>query len=45
MFEGSGLTHVVVVETHDDDAIAARGLISRAALAKRLQELNGTGAD
>jgi CBS domain-containing protein len=45
MFQGSGLTHVVIVETHDDDSLVARGLISRAALAKRLQELDGAGAD
>lgn len=45
MFQGSGLTHVVVVETRDDDSIVARGLISREALAKRLQELNGAGTD
>jgi hypothetical protein len=38
MFQGSGLTHVMVVETHDDDSVIARGLISRAALASRLQE-------
>jgi hypothetical protein len=38
MFQGSGLTHVMVVETHDDDLVVARGLISRAALAGRLQE-------
>jgi CBS domain-containing protein len=38
MFQGSGLTHVVIVETHDDDSVIARGLISRAALANRLQD-------
>jgi CBS domain-containing protein len=40
MFQGTGLTHVVIVETHDDDSVIARGLISRAALASRLQESN-----
>ncbi|HTV95893.1 MAG TPA: CBS domain-containing protein [Steroidobacteraceae bacterium] len=38
MFQGSGLTHVMVVETDDDDSVVARGLISRAALASRLRE-------
>jgi CBS domain-containing protein len=38
MFQGSGLTHVMVVETHEDDSLIARGLISRAAFATRLQE-------
>jgi CBS domain-containing protein len=45
MFQGSGLTHVMVVETHDDDSVVARGLISRAALANRLQESNCVHAD
>jgi CBS domain containing-hemolysin-like protein len=45
MFQGSGLTHVVVVETHDDDSVVARGLISREALASRLQESNCVDAD
>jgi CBS domain containing-hemolysin-like protein len=45
MFQGSGLTHVMVVETHDDDSVVARGLISRAALANRLQESNCAHAD
>jgi SPFH domain / Band 7 family len=45
MFQGSGLTHVMVVETHEDDSVAARGLISRAALANRLQESNCVHAD
>ena len=40
MFQGTGLTHVVIVETHDDDSVIARGLISRAAVASRLQDLN-----
>lgn len=45
MFQGSGLTHVVIVETRDDDSVIARGLISRAALASRLQESNCVHAD
>ena len=40
MFQGTGLTHVVIVETHDDDSVIARGLISRAAVASRLPDLN-----
>ena len=40
MFQGTGLTHVVIVETHDDDSAIARGLISRSALASRLQDSN-----
>jgi CBS domain containing-hemolysin-like protein len=45
MFQGTGLTHVMVVETHDDDSVVARGLISRAALASRLQESSCVHAD
>lgn len=37
MFQGSGLTHLLVVESHGEDAFLARGLLSRAALAHRLQ--------
>jgi CBS domain-containing protein len=33
MFQGSGLTHVLVVEADGDDSLVARGLISRAAIA------------
>jgi len=44
MFQGSGLTHVVIVETRDDDSVNARGLISRAALASRLYESNSAHA-
>jgi CBS domain-containing protein len=35
MFQGTGLTHLLVVETHDDESGLARGLLSRATLAKR----------
>jgi hypothetical protein len=45
MFQGSGLTHVMVVETHDNDSVIARGLISRASLASRLQESSCVHAD
>jgi CBS domain-containing protein len=42
MFQGTGLTHLLVVETHGDDSVLARGLISRATLAKRLRGIRGT---
>jgi CBS domain-containing protein len=35
MFQGTGLTHLLVVEFRDDDSVVARGLLSRAALDKR----------
>ncbi len=37
MFKGTGLTHLLVVETHGDDVTIARGLVSRGTLAKRLR--------
>jgi hypothetical protein len=37
MFQGTGLTHLLVIETHDDEPALARGLVSRATLAKRLR--------
>ena len=37
MFQGTGLTHLLVVETHDDESGLARGLLSRTTLAKRLR--------
>ena len=36
MFQGSGLTHLLVVESHGDDVWVARGLLSRMTIAKRL---------
>jgi CBS domain-containing protein len=36
MFQGTGLTHLLVVELDGDDSAVLRGLLSRAALAKRL---------
>jgi len=36
MFQGTGLTHLLVIELHGDDSAVVRGLLSRAALAKRL---------
>jgi CBS domain-containing protein len=37
MFQGTGLTHLLVIETQGVDSAVARGLLSRATLAKRLQ--------
>jgi CBS domain-containing protein len=37
MFQGTGLTHLIVVDMHGDDPAIARGLLSRATLAKRLR--------
>lgn len=37
MFQGTGLTHLLVVEAHGDEAGFVRGLLSRATLAKRLR--------
>lgn len=39
MFQGTGLTHLLVVEFHEDGSVLARGLVSRAALAKRLDRI------
>jgi len=41
MFQGTGLTHLLVVETHGESSLA-RGLISRATLAKRLRHARVT---
>jgi CBS domain-containing protein len=37
MFQGTGLTHLLVIETRGVDSAVARGLLSRATLAKRLR--------
>jgi CBS domain-containing protein len=37
MFQGTGLTHLLVIEDHGGDSASARGLISRASLARRLR--------
>jgi hypothetical protein len=37
MFQGTGLTHLLIIETQGADSAVARGLLSRATLAKRLQ--------
>jgi hypothetical protein len=42
MFQGTGLTHLLVVETHGDESALARGLVSRATLAKRLRRASVT---
>lgn len=44
MFQGTGLTHLLVIENRDDDSVVARGLLSRAALAKRLRHIGGTSS-
>lgn len=38
MFQGTGLTHLLVIEDHGSEAALARGLISRASLAMRLDQ-------
>ena len=43
MFQGTGLTHLLVVEMHGDDSAIARGLLSRAALTKRLRRPHRAG--
>lgn len=37
MFQGTGLTHLLVIETHGDEPALVRGLVSRAILASRLR--------
>lgn len=37
MFQGTGLTHLLVVDIREDDSAETRGLLSRSALAKRLR--------
>lgn len=44
MFQGTGLTHLLVIESHGDESAVARGLLSRAALAKRLRHIRATRA-
>ena len=34
MFQGTGLTHLLVIENHGDESAVARGLLSRATLAE-----------
>jgi len=41
MFQGTGLTHLLVVEMRSDDSAVARGVLSRAALARRLRRGRG----
>ena len=38
-FQGTGLTHLLVVEALNDETAVARGVLSRAALAKRLRQV------
>jgi CBS domain-containing protein len=44
MFQGTGLTHLLVIENRGDDSAVARGLLSRATLAKRLRRIRGTSS-
>ncbi|MHB8475793.1 MAG: CBS domain-containing protein [Steroidobacteraceae bacterium] len=44
MFQGTGLTHLLVIENRGDESVVARGLLSRATLAKRLRHIAGTGS-
>lgn len=37
MFQGTGVTHLLVVEMRPDDSAVVRGLISRSSLSERLQ--------
>ncbi len=39
MFQGTGLTHLLVIEIHSDESAVARGLLSRAAVSKRLRRV------
>jgi CBS domain containing-hemolysin-like protein len=41
MFQGTGLTHLLVIENNGDDSVVARGLLSRVTLAKRLRRIRG----
>ena len=41
-FQGTGLTHLLVIEMRIDDSALARGLISRGALARRLSRYRST---
>jgi hypothetical protein len=43
-FRGTGLTHILIVESDEHDFQFARGLISRAAVARRLQSIQGVAA-
>ena len=40
-FQGTELTHFPIVESHNHDSVITRGLISRAAVSKRLRRASG----
>lgn len=42
MFQGTGLTHLLVIETHGAGSAVARGLLSRETLARRLRRSSQT---
>lgn len=44
LFQGTGLTHLLVIEDRGDESTFARGLISRAALTIRLHRARGASA-
>ena len=44
MFQGTGLTHLLVIETRGDESAVARGIVSRAALTMRLHRPRGACA-
>jgi inactivated superfamily I helicase len=44
MFQGTGLTHLLVIENHGAESAVARGLLSRATLAKRLRHIHSAGS-
>jgi CBS domain-containing protein len=43
MFQGTGLTHVLVVEMDGNPPALVRGIVSRAALTRRLRSIGATG--
>jgi len=44
MFQGTGLTHLLVIESHGDESAVASGLLSRATLAKRLRHIGSVSS-
>jgi CBS domain-containing protein len=44
MFRGTGLTHLLVIEAQGDDVCVARGLLSRATLARRLRRTHSVSS-
>ena len=44
MFQGTGLTHLLVIENHGDESAVATGLLSRETLAKRLRHIRSASS-